>query len=89
MDDQIKMQIDLSLDEQLALLDKHGTDAMRTLLCVLMGNSVKIQELARQRLTEGFDLYRSEMFHKTPEELRTELMEELADAVNYLLPGYA
>jgi hypothetical protein len=77
----------LSLEEQLELFDKYLDNATDRLLYqfTVPGLRKVVQRIARDRLVRGIKDFGDTSWHRHPDELMKETIEELADAIVYLV----
>lgn len=77
----------LSLEEQLELFDKYLDAATDRLLYQFTVPALRrvVQRTAKERLIKNFETYGDAMWHRHPDELMIENIEELADAICYLI----
>jgi hypothetical protein len=73
----------LSIDEQTEIVARHYPMAVNALAQFIPDIST-VRELSMARLDGGRHLYGDTMFHKTRDELVSEALEEVADALVYL-----
>ena len=73
----------MNLDEQLEAFDMYAARAFELAVDDMMREHAAILALARDRLTEGASLYGDEIWRKSAGVLYDDMLEELADAVNY------
>lgn len=66
--------------EQLAFFDAHAEEAWRDIISYIGRLKPQILAMARERLVRNFAAYGDESWHRDPEDLMREVMEELADA---------
>ena len=77
----------IDLEKQLEYFDSSAHIYIRSLQMSLAMPSFRDEVLkaARERLVSGFEIYGDEMFTWDDKTARENIIEELADAVNYML----
>lgn len=75
----------MTLDEQLAHFDRYAEKAYARCLKEFKDRKPDIIAAARQRLIDGYDVYKAEGYGWEYERLRAARLEEYSDGINYRL----
>lgn len=78
----------MNLDEQMTHFDRHVDDAWLDLSDLMGRYESTIKSVARARLMHGYAEFGDSMFEKDNQLLIIEMIEEVADAINYVLARY-
>ena len=74
----------IPLEDQQRIVNQHLDAAFDELVDRLHSQRAFIYGLALERLAVGVEEYGDAIFHRSPDQLEREVLEELADSVNYV-----
>lgn len=77
----------MDLDKQTEIFDRKSEECLAKLYTFISEHEDDILSMARDRLVDGYSKYGEKMWMMDTKERRYNILEEIADAVNYMVSG--